>query len=264
MIDNNNSNTLRVVFDFQDDVDLWELSDRLNCLRKTLAEMDKSLSPDRSVSYKILKISKNSPIEIEAEPVVKKDGGVAASAGISKLVNGIKHIRKEKSAPPGYSLAMLTSIENFTKGLGDTKSIHLYNGKHVNLDKSFSSDLSDAIGPDTHSYGSFRGKLESMNVHSKNLSCYLYPRVGPERIKCVFKESLRESFAGAFDHYVNVYGKMKYKCMEEFPHEIVATEPPITLDSGSADLFRQLKGAAPNCTGNLDASDFVRGLRNGD
>lgn len=264
MADEKQSGNLRVVFYFPEDVALEELSDRLAALRKTLAEMDKSISPDRKVSYKITKISKESPIELEIAPDVTQDGGVEPQSGINRLVEGVNHVRKHNKPQKGFSLAMLMSMKHLAKGLDGKKSIVLSNGELACLDQEFSLALHDAIGPDTHCWGSYRGMLERMNVHGKSLVCYLYPRLGPDRIKCTFREGLRKSFSEAFDHYVSIYGKMKYKHMEDYPHEIDATEPPIVLESGSVELFRQLKGVAPNCTGDLDASDFIRGLRSDD
>lgn len=253
-----------ITLDFKGDsfADISEFARRLQLLKEALAEFDREISPGSKVIYKLIDVQHHSPYEcLVEEEVVYQDNGRPVGASLKRVAFGVSYIKEHQLNPPGFTLQQLRRLEALTEGVGDSDSDRLnsvgfkleHESKLV-LDQEFKRFMTAAIGPDVAIWGGIRGRLEFMNVHSIRKTCYIYPRVGPERVKCTFPARLRSAFVDAFDNYVSVFGKLKYKSMEDFPHEIAATEAPYVLGGSDVETMLSLKGAAP--TGQADSSSI--------
>jgi len=107
--------------------------------------------------------------------------------------------------------------------------------------------------------GSFSGSVDALNVHGDHFF-YLYPPVGPTKIKCVFSPDLLDEVKSSIKRYVTIFGLIEYAEPSAFPVRIVvdrlvAHPPAVQLPSLSS-----LWGISPSA-GGPDEVIFVRHLR---
>lgn len=119
-----------------------------------------------------------------------------------------------------------------------------------------------ALEPDleTASMGSFSGFIDAINVHTEPIF-YLYPVVGPSRIRCVFDRTLLESVRDALKHYATVYGLIETYEGNPFPALIVVERVEINPPESELPTLGSLWGIAPDLTGGIESTAFVRQLR---
>ena len=115
--------------------------------------------------------------------------------------------------------------------------------------------------PEETAWGGIDGRLEAINVHDQANVFYIYPVIGPTRIKCHFPSDLREIAVGSVDREIRVSGTLKYKARAPHPHEIeVENLEPLPQDDDLPTLA-SLRGISPNATNGVPSEIFVRQLR---
>ena len=89
----------------------------------------------------------------------------------------------------------------------------------------------------------------------------IYPVIGPRRVTCQFPDSLRKHVIGALDGYVTLFGRLKTKTWNRFPHavEVEALELHPSVDD--LPKLRDLSGMAPDLTHGLSTEDFLARVR---
>ncbi len=71
---------------------------------------------------------------------------------------------------------------------------------------------------------------------------------------------MNNAIAG-INHYVNVKGALRYKRRDKFPYAVNDAEIEVYPDEQKLPSIFDLKGIAPDATGDLKSEDFVRKLR---
>jgi hypothetical protein len=137
--------------------------------------------------------------------------------------------------------------------------VRIVAGNHsVDLTPRFREVLEGVIGRDEFSYGSVSGALEEINLHGEN-RFRLYPTVGPSRVIGYFKTKDRKKFTAGVDKYVTVYGRLRYKTWEQYPHEINADD--IIVHDVEPPTLNDLKGVSPEATGEMTTQEYIDHLR---
>jgi len=119
------------------------------------------------------------------------------------------------------------------------------------------------VGEDMVYYGDVSGILEQVNIHGKKRDFYLYPVSGAPRIKCRFTKEDLEIGINSVNRYLKVTGRVKYHQKSSHPYEIdvdlgkVVVFPP---EKELPTLF-DLRGIAPDATGDLTTEEFISRLR---
>jgi hypothetical protein len=135
--------------------------------------------------------------------------------------------------------------------------------KVIPIDNTFSEKVEHVIGPDSFAYGSIAGRLERVNLH--NVSKFqIFPTVGARRVTCDFRPGdlrLRAQVKQALDTYVTVHGRLRYKKWDQYPHAIDAKSIDIHESPGELPSLNDLRGVAPDATGDVSAEEFVRTIR---
>ena len=78
---------------------------------------------------------------------------------------------------------------------------------------------------------------------------------------CRFTRSLRDKVVRAVGQYVTVYGELRFKQWDNFPYAIVAEDLEPHPPASELPRLADLRGMAPNATGDLASEDFVDRLR---
>lgn len=110
--------------------------------------------------------------------------------------------------------------------------------------------------------GFIEGRLEQINIHEGANTFHIYPDVGPRRVSCHFPNSLLDDAIYAVGRKVEVNGTLKYRHGASFPHAIAVTEIDAFPPDEELPDWEDLRGRAPDATGELSSEAFVRELRN--
>ena len=117
------------------------------------------------------------------------------------------------------------------------------------------------LAPEETSLGYVEGRLEAINLHDDANVFYIYPIVGPTKIRCGFPSELRDEAVRALDHEVRVQGTLCYKSRASFPYRIDAEALTVIPDESELPSLMDLRGIAPNATDGLPSEEFVRRVR---
>lgn len=119
------------------------------------------------------------------------------------------------------------------------------------------------IGPDELVLGSVNGVLEAINIHN-TLRFNVYPLVGPKKVVCSFPASMKSDVIAAIDRYVSVSGTLRYKHWSDFPHAMEAQSIDVFKEDRELPTLADLRGIAPEATGDLMSEDFIEAIRDAD
>jgi hypothetical protein len=132
--------------------------------------------------------------------------------------------------------------------------------REATVDKKFKEKLEIILGPDEITYGAISGRLEYVNVHRKR-NFRLYPLIGPRWIRGRFTEDLLPEVRKGLDRHVTVFGKLLFKSWDKHPYAIVAQNIDVHESDSELPTFNDVKGIAPDLTGDVRSSDWVRKIR---
>lgn len=128
------------------------------------------------------------------------------------------------------------------------------------LTTQYEANIDRIVGSSIPSEGSVAGILEMVNVHNRN-EFALYPPIPGYRIRCSFPESMLEQVCLAIKRNVTIWGTLYFEQERPFPHKVHVERMEVHPPDDDLPSLRELRGAAPDCTGALSAVEFVRGIR---
>lgn len=117
------------------------------------------------------------------------------------------------------------------------------------------------LGPDEVTQGSISGMLELINIHASANTFRIYPIVGPKKVDCHFNKDKLDKAISGINHYVDVSGSLRRKSKDKFPYAMDVIEIEIYPDERELPSIFDLRGIAPNATGDIKSEDFVRRIR---
>jgi hypothetical protein len=225
--------------------------------------IEKTRSP--KIKYRIVELQHQSPIQAVLEAVPYPEGEDISPQVVDGLIDGMDQLRRG-NIPRDFDHDLIQAF----KKIGSPMKRHVAEVimfsdlKKVELPKSLESDIDKIIGPDEIARGSVSGMFELLNIHGGANHFRIYPVVGPRKVDCHFKsDTLTKAIAG-MNHYVKVVGELRYKRMDKYPYAINVSEIEIYPDEKSLPSIFDLKGIAPDATGDASSEDFVSGIRNAD
>lgn len=246
-------------------VRLNEFTTQLEVLKNILRHIDRLVTNggEPSVYYRIVDLSHSSPatVTIEARSVRPEDD--LADKVVNKFFVGLKTIVETSEIPLGFDHLALEQYKGLCANLKKNMSeITIVNSKYsIRITEQLARHIDEVIGVDIIEEGTLDGKLETVNVHNRNVF-YIYPVIGPKKVACTFPEIKFDDVKKAIRCYVNIKGKLRYKKRESFPYAIDVIDFEIYPPEEELPTLEDLRGIAPNATGNVDSVAFVRALRN--
>src|SRR5262249_28465489 len=151
--------------------------------------------------YRVIDVSHGSEVAITLEPVVKKRATVSATqatreitARHNRFFKELSAIKRNEPVSPEIDESLLERIRDLVEGLGRSFSrASISNSEsRVQLDETFETNIRKLLSEEDCSYGGVEGTLDAVNIHGATPRFWIYPRVGPERIKCDFLPGTRE------------------------------------------------------------------------
>jgi hypothetical protein len=248
-----------------DDLRLDDFLEQMETIRTAFRETERLIwHRDPSLYLRIKELRKNSPalvvLEAVSDEVDERADAAYASYVVRSLTTNLRIISKKKRLPSKMDLPTVEAYRELAIPLEKHRlQIQIRAGNHTaDLNPSFRQILEQAIGRDEFSYGSISGTLEEINLHGEN-RFRLYPTVGPTRIIGYFRSKDRKKFTAALDKYVTVYGRLRYKTWEDFPHQVNADD--VQIHDIEIPTLLDLKGASPGATGDLTTQEYLDHLR---
>jgi len=253
----------------QGHVPVDEFLEKLTHLVTALNEIDRLVGQSGSpkLYYRIVNATHGSPLEVTLEPVLKKKTVAAGEQYIhechDRFFRELSAIKRMEPLSPDVETGLLENLYDLAIGAGtEFKSAALSNDKaHIELDKTFETNLARLVREEDVSYGGMDGKLEAVNIHGGNRRCWIYPQLGPQRVRCDFLPGTSEQIREALGHLVHVEGAKFFRPPGPFPIRIAVKEFEI-LDGEEAVSLSSLRGIAPNATEGVSAVEFIRRIRN--
>jgi hypothetical protein len=259
--------TIRLVGSLKDggDLRLLDFIAQLDAFSEALKQKERLLSGGSAqhVYYKIVDLSHNSPFSVTIEAAARRNSPVTPGAVVREFVSDLRNIRRKKP-PQRADLPMLEAYRDLAAPINrQLQRVEIVEAKNkvVPIDTSFVEQVDKMIGPDSFSFGSISGRLERVNLHN-TFRFEIYPTVGPSRVICVPKSAdLREKVKRSLDSYVTVFGRLRYKEWDDYPHTIDARDIDMHEPDSELTTLEELRGSSPDATGGMSAEEFVRSIR---
>lgn len=238
---------------------LGRLQNWISALRKIDREVSNGINANNFI---ITALSYTSPALVEVEPY-QQDKELDTRIALSeRFEHYIKNIQQE-TIPPDINYDVLEDIQQIVKPVGKTiESVSLgTNGNDYELSKKTLKFIEYNLAGIDQCVGTIEGDLDQINIHRGINIFYIYPIIGPHKVKCHFPTNLTEDAKAAIGCQVSVSGTLKYRSKADFPHEIDVNEMEIFPKEDELPTLEDFRGLAPAITGKLSSEEFIRRQR---
>jgi hypothetical protein len=246
-------------------VRLDDFQQELLLLGQALKATDRALHRQQTTYYRVVDLRHESPAQVELEAAPRSLEMDRSAEVVASFGNVLAEARTgffARTADYGVLTALRRMAEPVGKTLVEAR-IETFNGdghKSAALDEGFRATLGRMLAPEEEYDGKLRGMLEAINVHAGTNEFRVYPDVGPEKVTCAFDEPLRKEALEAVGHFVEVAGILRRKRIARFPHRMRVLRMAVLDDEPIPSLW-DLRGVAPNMTGDLTSAEFIKQLR---
>lgn len=237
----------------------------LQSLNATITKLDREANDGHQATiFRIAELSYSSPIRVVLEPQPLPKRPYVASEILDSL-DRLTQALSNGDDLSGLDADLLEDVRGLARPVGrSVKSAALvFRDKTFELTRSVADNIDRALAVDEECEGSIEGMLEQINVHLAANVFHIYPDVGPKKVACRFPSKLMDDAIAAVGKRVEISGTLRFRVGARYPHQVaVAQIEPFPPDDEIPD-WDDLRGRAPNCTGELSTEAFVRELRDG-
>jgi len=252
---------------------IFDFISQLDAIRNALCRIeDEVLEPGTPhMQYKLVDLSHQSPATVVIEVAPSPRGQDLSGVIADRFMERIKFIQTGK-VPEEYDSIRLEAFRNIgprqTKGSKNNLPKKWFSeisissdSYYVDIGNSLEEEIDKIVGPDETVQGSISGTLELINIHAHANTFRIYPIIGPKKVDCSFKDDQLSNAIAGINRYVNVAGAMRYKRRDKFPYAITNAAIEIYADENELPSIFDLRGMAPNATGNLSSEEFIGKIR---
>lgn len=243
---------------------LDELHQFLQHLRETLLAVEKEIVDDGKPTtiYRVVELSYASPARLKLQAVPEagqEDMGPAVVARFAHQVD----LLNDGNEPDGIDTHTLQMMQGLSAGYRRHIATIRFttSDRSVSLQHDFEAKVKKLLGNVFRSPGSFRGKVEQVNVHLDPPTFHIYPVAGPVKIRCIYPRTVYPDIGRYLDTVVDVHGKMKYRGDCPHPFEIEVDEIVSLPPQSQLPTTKQIIGSMPDVTDGMDVISFLRKRR---
>lgn len=237
---------------------------QLQQLSAVLKEADLMVSQEDKPTayYRIVTLKHSSPAEIGIIPIPFRKEKNYTEAIRTIIPKELSSLKEQGTVSEGVSGSFLEALKELISPIGKyfKEAELISDGYNINLDKPLIAHINLLLSKEISCHGSMQGYLEVINLHNKN-EFWIFPIVGPKKLICEFPKDQREKAKMGLEKIVLVTGEMFYRMNESFPYRIKVQDIDVYPDEDDLPHLIDLKGMAPNATGEMASEDFVRKLR---
>ena len=202
----------------------------------------------------------NIPVEIIAERHMAGES-IEEMAGIMNATS--KKLKKQSDI--NYGKNPLESITFFLYRTPVRKGVLRVSIKSetdvVKINKNVKTPIDAAVPSEAESIGTVEGRLEFLNIHGGGNLFRIYSPIPPEKVDCFFSPDKIEQAREAVGRKIRVLGKLTYPKGENFPRSVKVVSIELLPEDDDLPSLGDLRGIAPDITGDLSSEEFVRNLR---
>lgn len=243
---------------------------RLNTFMSQLQKFGAALSKlDREANegkpgniFQIVELSYSSPLRVVLEPKPIAPQRATGHLVIARLMHVTDAIISGGDLS-SLDAELLEDIKSLALpvGKGVKNATIVFNGSAVDLTPRIAHQLEIALAVEDECEGSLEGDLEQINVHDGANIFHIYPQVGPKRVTCHFPPKLFDDAVAAVGRRIEVFGTLRFRARAPFPHQIAVNDIDIVAREDDLPDWEDLRGRAPEATGEKSSEAFVRALR---
>jgi hypothetical protein len=210
--------------------------------------------------YNIVELSYNSPMRVVVAPAPGSEH--VASLVLQRFETVADAVTTGKTLD-SYDADLLEDLRALAKPVGNQLQYAtlLINDVQYEMNDAVTRRVDTALAVDEECIGFIEGRLEQINIHEGANMFHIYPDVGPRKVACHFPSALLDDAIFAVGRRVEVTGTMKYRQGASFAHAIAVTAIDSFPPEDELPTWEDLRGRAPNATGELSSEAFVRELR---
>lgn len=220
-----------------------------------------------SLDYRIVDAKHRSPLSFTLEPVLKKKLVPARpdhiAARHARFFVELNAISKNEPLSPDIDEQMLAHFQGIVEGTGkEFATARLSNGvASIELDQGFETNLRRLLDEEDASYGSEEGMLEAVNIHGNHRKCWIYPRIGPRRIRCDFLPGTGDQIKENLGKRVRVAGVKYFRPNSPYAFRVSVRELDALAEENEPVHLKNLGGIAAPSGEQAGAVEFIRALR---
>lgn len=246
-------------------VRLGAFMNQLQNLNATITKLDREANQGKQATvYKIAELSYASPVRVVLEPFALPKHPYVGHAIIQSL-GRVAEALEDDSDLSGLDADLLEDIRGLAKPVG--KSVAnvtlLFNDHRFDLTPKVAARVDTALAVEEECTGSIEGMLEQINLHDGANVFHIYPEIGPRKVTCHFPAKMLDDAVSAVGRKVEVYGMLLYRSGATFPHLVQVTEIEAFPPDSELPDWDDVRGMAPDATGDLSSEAFIRRLRDG-
>jgi len=239
-----------------------DLEKELRLLLSVLSKTENELlgQRDTEIYYLVVDLRHSSPSTVVLEArSLRQDQD--RRADVFKALKGFVHQVESGSLDRLVETSLLRDIRDMAAPVTKTLAAVtiLFDDTTMKIDQGLRKTIDQIIAPEEVFNGTMTGMLEAINVHADANRFWIYPGVGPTKVKCKFPPELRKKAIEAVGHYVKVQGAIKYKTTAPYPHEISVSDL-VDLPQDNLPSFDDLRGTLTLEKG-ISSEEFVRKIR---
>ncbi len=255
--------TMQGLRDDDDYVRLPVFVSQLQTLTRILGKIDRRVSVSRANHFRVVDLSQESPAAVVLE--VCRDNKTIDTRG--SLVSEFNRtaVGVSQGEPEILDRPLLQDFRNLALPVGEKISAASIkaDGVVVDLTEEFAKIIELSLAGEEWASGSIEGVLEQINIHDGANVFSIYPEIGPSKVQCRFGSSLVDKAIAAVGERVAVSGMFKYKPEDNFPYTVDVDDIDIYPREDELPTFDDLRGIAPDATGDELSEDFIAVRRDG-
>ena len=237
-----------------------------NNFLRLLSEVDVAISPSftRTVDWVLHDLSRKSPAVLTVEPIVREGHVDNRHAVVDAVIGGVTSLKEKDIRPRYFSDQALASARELVSVLGErVHQVEIFtNDIRVVCTEIIATNIREILHPGREIMGSVEGDLEAMNSH-RGFVFSLYEPVLASRIECELDPQspveLKEKVKTLYEKKVRVSGTLRTNRKGEVRSAKVLDIVELRRES-KIKKVKDISGIF-DITGGLDASEYVRGLR---
>lgn len=212
--------------------------------------------------FDVEELSYNSPLRVVLTP--KPGNEHLAAAVLARFETVIDAVTTDANLD-SYDADLLEDMRKLAKPVGTSlKYATLFvNDNQFELSEAVTRRVDKALAVDEECSGFIEGHLEQINIHEGANTFHIYPDVGARKVSCHFPPSLLDDAVFAVGRRVEVTGLLKYRHGAPFPYTVAVTSIESFPPDDELPTWEDMRGRAPDATGQLSSEAFVRELRSG-
>lgn len=233
----------------------------LQSLSAALAKVSRDTGDGKLATvFNVEELSYNSPMRVVVAPA---PGTEQIAAMVLQRFETVANAVTTGKKLDSYDADLLEDLKALARPVGKQLKYAtlLVNNVQYEMDESVTRRVEIALEVDEECVGFIEGRLEQINIHGGANTFHIYPDVGPRKVACHFPSGLLDDAIYAVGRRVEVTGVMKYRQGASLPHVISVTSIDPLPPEDELPSWDDLRGRAPDATGQISSEDFVRELR---